>query len=124
MIRKPRSASRLNDLLEILFKERDGEMASALLEQAHGLEDSEKRQKTWKISAFVIENCYFGSQFPGAKTELPRSLTPLWVRLSRRKLNMMMSGLSGNEIYCLAQKGWTPGNIVVGNSVYSLGFLG
>ena len=36
----------------------------------------------------------------------------------------MMSGLSGNEIYCLAQKGWTPGNIVVGNSVYSLGFLG
>src|SRR6266851_4173782 len=37
---------------------------------------------------------------------------------------MMMSGLSGNEIYCLAQKGWTPGNIVVGNSVYSLGFLG
>src|SRR5437764_1647239 len=37
---------------------------------------------------------------------------------------MMLSGLSGNEIYCLAQKGWTPGNIVVGNSVYSLGFLG
>jgi len=37
---------------------------------------------------------------------------------------MMMSGLSGNEIYCLAQKGWTPGNIVVGNSVYSLGVLG
>src|SRR5438093_7525709 len=37
---------------------------------------------------------------------------------------MMMSGLSGNEFYCMAQKGWTPGNIVVGNSVYSLGFLG
>jgi|SRR5579884_2185357 len=37
---------------------------------------------------------------------------------------MMMTGLSGNEIYCLAQKGWVPGNIVVGNSVYSLGFLG
>src|SRR5437588_2651921 len=37
---------------------------------------------------------------------------------------MMMTGLSGNEIYCLAQKGWAPGNIVVGNSVYSLGFLG
>ncbi|MDR3635296.1 MAG: heavy metal-binding domain-containing protein [Isosphaeraceae bacterium] len=34
-----------------------------------------------------------------------------------------MSGLSGNEIYCLAQKGWAPGNIVVGNSVYSLGLL-
>jgi uncharacterized protein YbjQ (UPF0145 family) len=37
---------------------------------------------------------------------------------------MMLSGLSGNEIYCLAQKGWAPGNIVVGNSVYSLGIVG
>ena len=37
---------------------------------------------------------------------------------------MMLTGLSGNEIYCLAQKGWVPGNIVVGNSVYSLGFVG
>lgn len=33
------------------------------------------------------------------------------------------TGLSGNEIYCLAQKGYDPGNIVVGNSVYSLGML-
>src|SRR5437899_2293776 len=36
---------------------------------------------------------------------------------------MMLTGLSGNEIYCLAQKGWEPGNIVVGNSVYSLGVV-
>lgn len=34
------------------------------------------------------------------------------------------TSLSGNEIFCLAQKGYTPGNIVVGNSVYSLGLLG
>lgn len=33
------------------------------------------------------------------------------------------TGLSGNEIYCLQLKGFTPGNIVVGNSVYSLGLL-
>jgi uncharacterized protein YbjQ (UPF0145 family) len=33
------------------------------------------------------------------------------------------TGLSGNEIYCLAKKGYTPGNIVVGNSVHSLGLL-
>jgi len=33
------------------------------------------------------------------------------------------TGLSGNEIFCLAQKGYTPGNIVVGNSVYSLGLI-
>lgn len=37
---------------------------------------------------------------------------------------MLISSLSGNEIYCLARKGWAPGRIVVGNSVYSLGLLG
>ena len=36
---------------------------------------------------------------------------------------MLMTGLSGNEIYCLAQKGFEPGNIVVGNSVHSLGIV-
>lgn len=33
------------------------------------------------------------------------------------------TGLSGNEIYCLAQKELLPGGIVVGNSVHSLGML-
>jgi uncharacterized protein YbjQ (UPF0145 family) len=37
---------------------------------------------------------------------------------------MNVSGLSGNEIFCLARKGWAPGGIVVGNSVQSLGFVG
>ena len=36
----------------------------------------------------------------------------------------MMSGLSGNEMYCLNLKGFAPGDLVLGNSVYSLGFLG
>jgi uncharacterized protein YbjQ (UPF0145 family) len=35
----------------------------------------------------------------------------------------IITGLSGNEIYCLKKKGLTPGNLVVGNSVYSLGLL-
>ncbi len=34
------------------------------------------------------------------------------------------SGLSGNELYCLSLLGYTPGNLVVGNSVYALGFIG
>jgi uncharacterized protein YbjQ (UPF0145 family) len=34
---------------------------------------------------------------------------------------MIVSGLSGNELYCLAKKGFAPGTILVGNSVYSLG---
>lgn len=34
------------------------------------------------------------------------------------------TSLSGNEIYCLALKGYQPGNIVVGNSVHSLGLVG
>src|SRR5262249_57035921 len=37
---------------------------------------------------------------------------------------MIVSGFSGNEIYCLAEKGWAPGSIVVGNSVQSLGLMG
>ncbi len=36
----------------------------------------------------------------------------------------IMSGLSGNEIYCLNLKGLRPGDLVIGNSVYSTGFMG
>jgi uncharacterized protein YbjQ (UPF0145 family) len=36
----------------------------------------------------------------------------------------VMTGLSGNEMYCLHLKGLLPGELVVGNSVYSLGFVG
>ena len=37
---------------------------------------------------------------------------------------MIVSGMSGNEAYCLSLKGFDPGEIVVGNSVCSLGILG
>ncbi len=37
---------------------------------------------------------------------------------------MRISGLSGNEAYCLRLKGFETGDIVVGNSVQSLGFTG
>lgn len=37
---------------------------------------------------------------------------------------MIVSGMSGNEAFCLAQKGYAPGEIVVGNSVCSLGLVG
>jgi len=36
----------------------------------------------------------------------------------------VMTGLSGNEIYCLRLKGFTPGDLVIGNSVHSLGIIG
>ena len=36
---------------------------------------------------------------------------------------MLLTGLSGNEIYCLAQKGWSPSDVVLGNSVHSLGVV-
>lgn len=36
----------------------------------------------------------------------------------------MITGLSGNELFCLNEKGYTPGNLVIGNSVFSLGFVG
>lgn len=37
---------------------------------------------------------------------------------------MQICSLSGNEIFCLRQKGFFPGDIVVGNSVRSLGIVG
>ena len=36
----------------------------------------------------------------------------------------VMTGLSGNEIYCLHLKGMRPGDLVIGNSVFSMGVLG
>src|SRR5580698_2369207 len=35
-----------------------------------------------------------------------------------------LTGLSGNEIYCLRLKGLTPHGLLVGNSVQSMGLLG
>ncbi len=35
-----------------------------------------------------------------------------------------LTGLSGNELYCLHLKGYAGGDLVLGNSVHSLGFLG
>jgi uncharacterized protein YbjQ (UPF0145 family) len=39
-------------------------------------------------------------------------------------MNITVSGMSGNELYCLAQKELWPGEIAVGNSVFSLGLGG
>lgn len=36
----------------------------------------------------------------------------------------VMTGLSGNEMYCLHLKGMSAGEVVVGNSVFSVGLLG
>ena len=36
----------------------------------------------------------------------------------------VMTGLSGNEIYCLHLKNYAPGELVIGNSVFSMGIFG
>ena len=36
----------------------------------------------------------------------------------------IMTGLSGNEMFCLHQKGLSAGDLVIGNSVYSVGLIG
>jgi uncharacterized protein YbjQ (UPF0145 family) len=36
----------------------------------------------------------------------------------------IITGLSGNEMYCLQLKGLRPGELLIGNSVYSLGVVG
>ena len=42
----------------------------------------------------------------------------------RRPARGIVTGLSGNELYCLAKKGMHPIGVAVGNSVRSMGFLG
>ena len=42
----------------------------------------------------------------------------------RRNQDSRFSGLSGNEMYCAWLLGYQPGNLLVGNSVFSMGFLG
>jgi uncharacterized protein YbjQ (UPF0145 family) len=48
------------------------------------------------------------------------------LQLSIFKENQMaiMTGLSGNEMYCMHKKGFAPGNMVIGNSVFSMGLFG
>jgi uncharacterized protein YbjQ (UPF0145 family) len=36
----------------------------------------------------------------------------------------IVTGLSGNEIYCIDRLGMAPGDLVIGNSVFSMGFIG
>ncbi len=36
----------------------------------------------------------------------------------------IVTGLSGNEIYCMHLKGYQPGDLVIGNSVFSMGLVG
>ena len=36
----------------------------------------------------------------------------------------IMTGLSGNEMFCLHKKGYSAGHLVIGNSVFSIGLLG
>ncbi len=40
------------------------------------------------------------------------------------RIGPTLTGLSGNEIYCMRLQGLTPSGIVVGNSIQSMGFLG
>jgi uncharacterized protein YbjQ (UPF0145 family) len=43
---------------------------------------------------------------------------------SAKARSLVISGLNGNETFCLGLKGYRPGHMVVGNSVQSIGFLG
>ena len=43
---------------------------------------------------------------------------------STSSTNTKYSGLSGNEMYCAALLGYSPGNLLVGNSVFAMGFIG
>ncbi len=45
-------------------------------------------------------------------------------KYTRPDTSTQYSGLSGNEMYCAYLLGFKPGNLLVGNSVFSMGYLG
>jgi uncharacterized protein YbjQ (UPF0145 family) len=59
-----------------------------------------------------------------SRDTLQTSTSSPQVNLLGAQPNVICTGLSGNELYCVTMSGYTPGNILVGNSVYSLGALG
>ncbi len=63
------------------------------------------------------------------ETEQPQTINPETPQVSQvqQPLNngpTVYSGLSGNELFCMNAIGYKPGNLVVGNSVYAIGFIG
>ena len=46
------------------------------------------------------------------------------ISYDQRMPNAKITGLSGNEIYCMRLKGLIPSGVVIGNSIQSMGFLG
>jgi uncharacterized protein YbjQ (UPF0145 family) len=47
-----------------------------------------------------------------------------WIGGILLRVEPKLTGLSGNEIYCMRLKGLTPSGVVIGNSIQSMGFLG
>lgn len=72
-------------------------------------------------SAYDPLNDAFAAPTP-SMSETPFAAPSQTPQSSRRRA--VMTGLSGNEMYCLHLKGLEAGDLVLGNSVYSMGFLG
>jgi len=47
-----------------------------------------------------------------------------YLTIRAMRADCKLTGLSGNEIYCMRLKGLTPSGVVIGNSIQSMGFLG
>jgi uncharacterized protein YbjQ (UPF0145 family) len=66
-----------------------------------------------------------GQDLSSAPSNQPASPpTPISSNQTAQAGQTIYTGLSGNELYCLNLIGYNPGNLIVGNSVYSMGFIG
>jgi uncharacterized protein YbjQ (UPF0145 family) len=61
---------------------------------------------------------------PAGYTNVTISGIPSSHQFIGRHIMAVMTGLSGNEMYCLHLKGMRPGGLVIGNSVFSMGLIG
>jgi len=61
---------------------------------------------------------------PAPNNTEPEDSVPPSINLPSQPGQTRYTGLSGNELFCLRAVGYRPGNLVVGNSVYAIGFIG
>ena len=75
----------------------------------------DQEQGSAQIEPMTQPNTYNQDQTPQEVQEQPLVAAPN---------EPIYTGLSGNELFCLNQIGYKPGNLVVGNSVYAIGVIG
>jgi uncharacterized protein YbjQ (UPF0145 family) len=76
----------------------------------------------WRAASSVRSELFPAAAAPARREAPPAAGTAR--RAASARPATVTTGLSGNEMFCLHQKGFSAGELVIGNSVFSMGFVG